>query len=204
MKKYFAVVLYGCFVSLLASCSSQQVTRDSQTQQAIAPLSCVAVLPARIGEDEDISRVGGMTENVRKGADYANTVMRQELSGKPNVRLTSGEGSGSLAAAVTDAAASTGCEGVMVTSVYKFRQRAGSTMAADEPASTSFDMRIYDAATMHVLWAADFSETQESLFSNILTFGKAQSRGFKWITVEELMAQGIKERLGQCPYLKNE
>jgi len=196
--------MYGCLVSLLASCSSQQITTDSPRQQVVKPVNCIAVLPSRMGEDEDISRLGGTNDNVRRGAEYADTVIQQELSGQPKVRMVSGERIGSLGATLTDAAASSGCEGVMVTSVYKFRQRAGSTMAADEPASTSFDIRIYDAVTRNVLWAADFSETQESLFSNIFSFGKAQSRGFQWITVEELMAQGLKERLSQCPYLKTE
>lgn len=157
-----------------------------------------------MGEDEDISRVGGRTDNVRRGAEYADTVIRQELAGQPKIQMVSGEGMESLGGIIVEAAANTGCEGVMVATVYKFRQRAGSTMAADEPASTSFDIRIYDAVTKNVLWAADFSETQESLFSNIFSFGKAQSRGFQWITVEELMAQGLKERLSQCPYLKTE
>jgi len=204
VKKYLSAIMCGCLVSLLVSCSSKQVADDVQRQQTVKPVSCIAVLPSRMGEDEDISRVGGMSDNVRKGAEYADTVLHQELAGSPKIRMVTGGHIGSLGASLTDAAAGTGCEAVMVTSVYKFRQRVGSTMAAAEPASTSFDIRIYDAVTKNVLWAADFSETQQSLFSNIFSFGKAQSRGFQWITVEELMAQGLKERLNQCPYLKTE
>jgi len=204
VKKYIAAIMCGCLVSLLASCATQQVATDSPRPQVVAPVSCIAVLPTRMGADEDISRLGGNADNVRRGAEYADTVMAQELAGQPKVRMVSGERLGSLGATLTDAAASTGCEAVMVASVYKFRQRAGSTMAADEPASASFDIRIYDAVTKNVLWAADFAETQESLLSNIFSFGKAQSRGFQWITVEELLGQGMKERLSQCPYLKTD
>ena len=53
-----------------------------------------------------------------------------------------------------------------------------------------------------MLWTADFRETQESLLDNILTYNKAQSRGFKWVTVEQLVEQGVKDRLATCPYLK--
>ncbi|BCL61137.1 hypothetical protein DGMP_18300 [Desulfomarina profundi] len=63
-------------------------------------------------------------------------------------------------------------------------------------------MVLRHVKTGAVLWSADFKETQESLLSNILSFNKAQSRGFKWISVEELLEQGIRERLAQCPYLK--
>jgi len=46
-----------------------------------------------------------------------------------------------------------------------------------------------------------FKETQQSLMSNLMTFGKAENRGFKWITVEELVRQGIHEKIEECPYL---
>ena len=62
-------------------------------------------------------------------------------------------------------------------------------------------MNLYDTRTKAVIWVADFNETQESLMDNLLSFGKAQSRGFKWITVEELVSQGIRERLADLPYL---
>ncbi len=63
-------------------------------------------------------------------------------------------------------------------------------------------MRLVEVKTKAVLWSADFDETQESLMSNILAFNKAQSRGFKWVSVENLVRQGIKERIADCPYLK--
>jgi hypothetical protein len=94
------------------------------------------------------------------------------------------------------------CDAVMVTTVHRYRQRVGSELAIESPASASFQMRLVDVKTRAVLWSADFDETQESLLSNILSFNKAQSRGFKWVTVENLVAQGLKERLAGCPFLK--
>ncbi len=44
--------------------------------------------------------------------------------------------------------------------------------------------------------------TRGNVLSNILTFNKAQSRGFKWITVENLLTHGLHDRLAGCPYLK--
>ena len=90
----------------------------------------------------------------------------------------------------------------MMITVHRYRQRQGGDLAADSPASASFEIRLIDARTKAVLWSADFDETQESLLSNILTFNKAQSRGFKWVTVETLISQGLQERLADCPFLK--
>lgn len=192
----------SCFVWIVASCSSTPVATDSGVRQVVKPVSCIAVLPAHAGQDEEISRVGGVVSNVREGASYANTILRQELAGRPDVRMVESGARGADAATLAEVSAATGCDGVMVTTVYKFRQRVGTNLAVDAPASTSFDLRIYDAASQHVLWAADFSETQEALLSNIFAFGKAQSRGFKWITVEDLLGQGMRERLAECPYFK--
>lgn len=204
MKTLCRLILGGVVVGLLASCSSTPQVSGRGAKQAYTPVSCVAVLPARAGEDEDVARSGGKMDNVLRGAAYADSLLRSELAGDPAMRMADSAISGNLNSLVRQVSEETGCEGVLVMTVYKFRQREGSTIATDAPASTSFDIRIYDGNTRHVLWAADFSETQQSLLSDIFSFGKAQSRGFKWITVEELMAQGLKERLEYCPYLKHE
>lgn len=201
VKTYLGVIVCSCLLSLLASCSSTPVATESSAR-VIKPVSCVAVLPARAGEGDEVSKAGGQAENVRSGAAFADSILRQELASHPRVRMVQTDNANNLAAAVAEAGTSSGCGAVMVTSVYKFRQRVGSTMAVDEPASTAFDLRIYDPETRHVLWAADFSETQQTLLSNLFSFGKAQSRGFQWVTVEELLSQGLKERLAACPYLQ--
>lgn len=206
MKTYLGVCLCSCVVWVLASCSATPGPSDSASIKVIEPVSCVAVLPAQAGTDEELARVGGQEKNVRKGADYADSLLVQELAGNPKVRMVSSseiEGSiiGNLGTTIDQVSKATNCDAVLVTSVLRFRQRQGTTYAADEPASASFEMRIYNAGTKHVLWATDFSETQQTLMSNLFSFSKAQSRGFKWITVEELFSQGMKERLAECPYL---
>ena len=45
-----------------------------------------------------------------------------------------------------------------------------------------------------------FDERQQSVMENLLSLGKASSRGFSWITAEQLMREGLKERLDQCGY----
>ena len=62
-------------------------------------------------------------------------------------------------------------------------------------------MRLVNTRDGGVLWQSMFKETQQSLMSNLMSFDKAESRGFKWITVEELVRQGINEKIEECPYL---
>jgi hypothetical protein len=178
----------------------------SSQPKVVETLSCIAVIPAQMGIDEQLARLGGNLQNVRRGAEYADSVLAQELGSNPKVKMVSGtelnmETIGNQDTTINQVSQATGCDGVMVTTVLKFKQREGSTWAVDQPASTAFEMRLYNATTKYVLWSADFAETQESLLSNIFSFDKAQSRGFQWITVEQLFSQGMKERLAECPYL---
>lgn len=199
-------MLLICCVVLLSSCSGPKSTQES-ARQITEAVNCVAVLPTRALSDEN-----GITQSVtlRRGAALIDTLMAREIGANTNVRILSpeeldslyiGEGSG-LLAVIRSVSQMTGCDAVMITTVRRFKQREGGEYAADAPASASFDLRIVDAKSKNVLWASDFNETQQSLFSNIFSFGKAQSRGFKWITVEELVSQGVKERLADCPYIK--
>ncbi|MBU3984426.1 MAG: hypothetical protein KJ985_13395 [Proteobacteria bacterium] len=91
---------------------------------------------------------------------------------------------------------------VLDITVTRFHERDGSDLSVNSPASAAFQMVLTHVDSGMVLWAASFDETQEALSSNLLSLGKARNRGFKWITVEELVSQGVKERLADCPYLQ--
>lgn len=206
MKRSLSVVLLISCVVVLSSCSGPKTAKDSASQ-ITESVNCIVILPTRALADEN-----GNTQSLtlRRGATLIDTLMAREIGASANVRILRqqeldslylGEGSG-LVEVIRNVSQMTGCEAVMITTIRRFKQREGGEFAADAPASASFDLRIVDARTKSVLWASDFNETQQSLFSNIFSFGKAQGRGFKWITVEELVSQGVKERLADCPYIK--
>ncbi len=94
-----------------------------------------------------------------------------------------------------------GCQAVLLTSMQRFSQRQGGEMAVDSPASAAFTMTLVQLPSGAVLWTGDYTETQQSFLANILS-GKMGQRGFRWITVEELVRQALEERLAACPYLK--
>ena len=204
-------IIYMLAVGMLSSCSStSESVGGRQVQTPIEPLSCIAVLPARTSVDEDKNIVYAEAQSLEQGATYATKIIRSELKENPSVRLLSvnqvsalvPEISGGISGTVAALGQRLKCDGVLLTTVRRYKQREGTEYSAESPAAIDFYMVLRDSGSGNVLWSADFREEQESFFSNIFSFSKMKSRGFKWITVEELMEQGIKERLAECPYLK--
>jgi hypothetical protein len=148
-------------------------------------------------------------ESLQEGAAYVDTVVLEELRASKvdtvietaQLRLELEGIQGGRLGALREIAAESQCNFVLMTVLTEFQQRQGGEYAVDAPASAAFEMRLFDAETGKTLWMASFNETQVSLLSNLFSFNKAQKRGFKWITVEELVTQGLIEKLQECPYL---
>lgn len=209
-KKIFLINrLFVCLsLLLLFSCGGRIDNIGSQTHQDIELLSCVVLLPTIIPYDESVIDPG-QRENLRHGADFIDRTLRNLLEKSQISRVINPGGlhqqfdeiSGGKSGVIKGIGERTGCDTVLVTYLNKFKQRQGGEYAVDAAASTAFDLRLVVTDSGHSLWNATFNETQSSLLSNLFAYGKAKSRGFKWITVEELAAQGVEEKLKGCPYL---
>ena len=204
------VMLSSLLFSLL-SCSGKNSGGTDTTAKNVQPLASITVLPAETASGKGNSGGSDESENLSKGADLVDIIMTQETADYRNVRVLTNSQIEELMKEDSEFAESDmirhlgsvlHCDAVRMTTVNRYRQRVGGELAAESPASASFQLRLVDVKTKAILWSADFDETQESLLSNILTFNKAQSRGFKWISAETLMTQGLKDRLASCPYLK--
>lgn len=211
MGKLSELLIYACAVILLSSCSSPSGGNrgNNQDPAALVPLSCIAVLPADTSVSEKEIIDFEEAQSLEKGAAYASKVIRNELKDNPEVRILGSNEVASLVPEISGGQIGTvialgqklNCDGVLLTTVRRYKQREGTEYAADSPASVNFSMVLRHSSNGNVLWSADFREMQQSFLSNIFSFTKAKERGFKWISVEELMEQGIKERLNDCPYL---
>jgi hypothetical protein len=204
------VCLFCCAVLLLSSCSWLQGNTDTEGAKDVQKLSCLIVLPTETPVDTDKKMDYAEARNLRRGAAFMDGVIAEELKNFPGSRLLNtaqveGLTTGIISSKM-DMIKKIGkelkCDAILTSTITRFHQREGGEYAADYPASASFTMELTRVADGRVLWRGNFDETQESLLSNLLSFGKAQSRGFKWITVEDLVRQGIHERLSSCPYLK--
>jgi hypothetical protein len=201
---------YSCAVLLLSSCSQHSGSDgNDEAQVPIQPLSCIAVLPAGTSAGNDAAIEYEEARSLQEGAAYANDVLRLELAGNPRVRFLNSNQVATLvpeiAGGMTGTVAAIGkkmnCDGVLLTTVRRYQQRQGTEYAADAPAFVDFSMVLRHSGTGTVLWSTDFREEQQSFLSNVFTFSKAKTRGFKWVSAEQLMEQGMKQRLGECPYL---
>lgn len=211
MEKLAKLFLSCCAFVLLASCSANLAGDKGEAARApLEPLSCIAVLPAGTSVAQDETLAYEEARSLEKGADFITAIMARELDGHARIRLLTAnqvaslapEISGGLPGMISTIGKKVNCDGVLLTTVRRYEQRQGTDYAVEEPASADFQMALMHSRTGAVLWTADFRETQESLLDNILTYNKAQSRGFKWVTVEHLVEQGVKDRLAACPYLQ--
>ncbi len=193
---------------VLVSCAGPQKKRSSGDD--ITPLACVVVVPTTTPYTEQGDTISMATEeDLQEGAAFVDGVVLEELSNSKvdtvietaQLRLQLEDIEGGRRGVLREIGREAQCDFVLMTVLTDFRQRQGGEYAVDEPASAAFEMRLFDAATGTNLWNAAFNETQASLLSNLFSFNKAQKRGFKWITVEELITQGIIDKLQECPYL---
>lgn len=204
-------VAVGCGISLmlLTACASTGGSSD-QGRVPLRPLSCIAVLPAEAAFDKDVQWSAEQRRSLAEGAAFATEVTSRQLDGNPKVRLVtpsqaakiSSELSHGVFGTVSAVGRQVGCDGVLTTTVRRFKQREGTEYAIEDPASAEFTMTLVHAGSGAVLWTGDYQETQESFLDNILAIEKVQSRGLKWVSVEQLMEQGLSERLAACPYLQ--
>lgn len=196
------LVCFSLFLGLAACADKKTGVDENPVQPVVETVSCVAVLPTVAASDGEGAVSAQTSAALADGAAHVDRVLAKELGSNSKfhiLRSTSALAAGS-SEDLQQIGKESGCNAVMSTNLYRFQQRQGGEMAADAPASASLAMRIVKIDTGKVIWASEFDETQESLLSNLLSFGKAQSRGFKWITVEELVEQGVRGQLAKCPY----
>ena len=195
---------------LFSACSTKQpLPTEEERQEAHAKVPCIIVLPVETRVNTDSSMTYNNAAVLENGADFMDSVIKEALVGKNNVRVLSNRqltaliprDSGSQLNLIKNVGSELKCDAVLMTQLVDYRQRVGGSYGADSPASTAFNMRLISTRDGHVIWQSMFKETQQSLMSNLMSFDKAESRGFKWITVEELVRQGINEKIEECPYL---
>jgi PBP1b-binding outer membrane lipoprotein LpoB len=192
-----------------SACSGMMRDQTEEKAVILQPLTGIVVMPT-VMTKEALGPQGKKSLSLDRVAGFVDGVIAAELEKKKKVHIVT---ENQLDGLLTDAAggrlaqmkalgAKLDSNAVLEVTVTRFHDRDGSDLSVNSPASAAFDMVLTQVDSGMVLWAASFDETQEAVSSNLLSLGKARSRGFKWITVEELIRQGVKERLADCPYLQ--
>jgi len=88
---------------------------------------------------------------------------------------------------------------VVVGIVWGYKDRIGSKMAAEEPASVSFSIFLVDVAAAQRIWREKYTKTQQSLSDNLLQAPEFFKQGGKWLSAKDLARYGIKKVLASFP-----
>ncbi len=210
MKNITTMLIMALFCTFfISACSGKKAEQTDEKVPAIQPLTGIVVMPTVITKGA-LEPVGKRSLSHDRVAELIDGVISAELEQNDKVHIvTESQLDGLLTSAaggrleqMKALGSKLDSDAVLEVTVTRFRERDGSDLAVNSPASAAFEMVLTQVDSGAVLWAASFDETQEALSSNLLSLGKARNRGFKWITVEELVRQGLKERLADCPYLQ--
>ncbi len=210
MNKIISCVCICLFLGLSA-CAGPKPS-DTKQVADLPEISCVAVLPVVV----PVAASGTLTEAnkqaLRDGAAFIDSLLLEELDAKSEFKvLTSNQLDailsnpwGGRVNQIADIGRATTCGAVLETSISRYRERMGTEMSAEISASVAFSMDLLSVKSGTVLWSTSFNETQKALFDDILSFSKAEKRGFKWLSVQELCTDAITNRLTEFPYFQEE
>lgn len=210
---YYTLVAFISCSMILSACGVKEKSPKDTGPSQIAQVSCIAVLPAASMQSEQVVPVYIPKEKSdRVGVQAMNEILSDELGGKDKIRfigldqigaldITGGENSLVLARMVGERV---NCNAVLESSVKRFKERVGGRYSVETPASVAFEMRLISLDKGSVIWSAKFDESQKSVMENILEWKKANTRGFVWISAEELMREGVKAKLADSPYFNPE
>jgi len=88
---------------------------------------------------------------------------------------------------------------ILVTYLFRFEERVGSSLGAEKPASVAFDLHLLRIRDGVEVWKGKFDETQKPLSENLLKIGSFFRRKASWLTGEELAGVGMDEILKSLP-----
>lgn len=202
----------GC-VFFLAGCGGKTAGTVDEGPARKAEVNCIGVMSAAFLPEGQVAPVYMPEDkNGRHSVQVMNEILSRELGGKNKIRFVTIDQLGSLNLAGGEDALeiarlvgeSIKCEAVLETVVTRFRQRDGGRYSVAAPAAAGFDMRLIALEGGEVLWSARFDESQKPVMENLLEWKKANTRGFVWLTAEELMQEGVAVKLADSPYFASE
>ena len=86
-------------------------------------------------------------------------------------------------------------DAILLGYIFRFRERVGKSYAIESPASVALSLFLISLDDGQVIWHSHYEETQEALFSNLLTLGKFIKRKARWLTARELATEALEDML---------
>ncbi len=194
-------------VSACASHTSQpgaDNSSDDLTLGSIVVLQCEHDLLDR-------NQAGQMAEvrDLDEGCRALDTVIAEFFAMKENVNILSaiqqesltGTFIGTPSMRARHIGAQARGDAVLTTRLIRYNKLIGKKYGADEPASVSFEYSLIHLASGKTLCRGSYEETQETLFSDLFSFGKASKRKFEFVSADTLLREGVEKKFSTCRYL---
>ncbi len=199
-----------CCCLATAGCAPKRNAAPVAKEPEIA-LSCIAVLPTQAAVELDGEGLPpDEGSGLEKGRIALDNILQEQLAGKARVRFVPGEEFANVPDGSTEQgleesrqlAGAVGCNAVLETVLLRYDERVGTPYGVREPAAVTFLYRLFATENGQALCQGRFDEKQQAAMDNLFNLGKVKERGLVWLTAEELMRSGVKEKLLKCPYLK--
>jgi len=190
----------------VASCTPVAPTKTSAEPEKPVKISSIAVLPPETPIDQK-QKNDQSANRIKTGRAVLTRLLAEYFHDMGNVQLISQseqEGvpidiTGSREALARKMGKELGNDAVMTSTIIRY---VPFNASESQLASAAFDYRLIAVDTGQVLCSGSFNETQQVLSDNILSLRKAFSRKFKWLTAEELLREGLHDKLDKCFYLR--
>jgi hypothetical protein len=198
----WAVIVFFVFP---AGCSN---IPQEEPAKELVPINSIGILPAQPARVTILPSDTETKKQLEAGSKIINSLLSDFFRDRKGVRFISqtkleglqSEGSGQALYLAREAGQQLNYDAVLITEVERYQTRTGSKYAVDKPASVAFSFKLLAIANGQVIWSADFAQTQQPLFENILST-RSTGSGFRWLTAAELADAGLSKKLNSCPYL---
>ncbi len=209
MNKIVFYTLCVCFFLGVSACSSRKSLETKQVVD-LPLLSCVAVLPVAVPITGSDAISKEISESLQQGARSLDSILMEKFGAQPEFKVLSANQLdailpnpwGGRISQIQDIGRATGCGGVLETSIGRYRKRVGGELSVETPAAAAFSMALTGVEQGVRIWSTSFDEEQKALFEDIFSFGKAERRAFKWLSVQDLLRDGVDSRLAEFPYFQ--
>ena len=209
MKNFGAIFIsWLVILPFILSLSCAKMKEDEGAKEFV-PVNSIGILPAQPASITVQPSDTKTMKQLEAGVQIIDTILLDYFRDHKNVRFISqteleslrGVQAGNPLYVAREAGRQLGYDAVLVTEVMRYQTRTGSAYAVDSPASVAFSLKLLAAANSQVIWNADFDQTQQPLFDNILQ-SRTTGSGFRWLTAAELTQAGLTKKLNSCSYLQ--
>ena len=202
---FFTCLIVTALFVFPAGCSNLP---QEEPAKELVPISSIGILPAQPARVTILPSDTKTRKQLEAGSRIINSLLSDYFRDRKDVSFISQTKLEGLQPAQTSQALYLAREAgqqfhydaVLITEVERYQTRTGSAYAVDNPASVAFSIKLLAIANGQVIWSADFDQTQQPLFENILST-RSTGSGFRWLTAAELAEAGLSKKLNNCPYL---